>query len=127
MKEKGTSDPQRHGKLNTIVGKGTVVNGDMQVENSLRVDGTIKGKVKVTDTVLIGKEGRVEGEIIAKDVMVGGRIKGNIQASGKVLLEANAQITGDLKAAQLVVDEGATFDGQCVMKENGPVKNSEKS
>lgn len=128
MKEKGTSDPQRHGKLNTIIGKGTVVTGDMQVQNSLRVDGTIRGKVNVTDTVLIGKEGKVEGEIIAKDVMIGGKIEGNVQAAGKVLLETNAQITGDIKASQLVVDEGATFDGKCVMKQNGINKNnSDKS
>ncbi len=128
MKEKGTSDPQRHGKLNTIIGKGTVVTGDMQIQNSLRVDGTIRGKINVTDTVLIGKEGKVDGEILAKDVMIGGKIKGNVQASGKVLLETNAQITGDIKATQLVVDEGATFDGQCMMKENGSSKiNTDKS
>ncbi len=126
MKTKMESDNQRYGKLNTIVGKGTVVTGDMQIQNSLRVDGKVNGKITVTDTVLVGKEGVVEGEIQAKDILVGGKIRGNVSASGKVLLESNAKVFGDIKASQLVVDEGALFDGQCSMKNEGKPKENSK-
>lgn len=126
MKSKMESDNQRYGKLNTIVGKATVVTGNMVIQNSLRVDGKVKGKIEVTDTVIVGKEGVVEGEIQAKDVLVGGKIVGNISASSKVLLESNAKVFGDIKASQLVVDEGALFDGQCSMKNNDKPKENNK-
>lgn len=107
----------RGGKLSTIIGKGTIIDGDVKVQNSLRIDGRITGKVTATETVIVGKEGEIKGLIHAKDVLLGGKVKGNVNASGKVLLESKASISGDINASQLVVDEGALFDGKCNMKE----------
>lgn len=116
MKGKANSEFGRAGELNTIIGKGTVVEGDFKVLNSMRIDGKVKGKIEVTDTAVIGKDGVVEGRISAKHVMLAGKVQGNVVASGKVLLESKASILGDVKASRLVVDEGALFDGKCHMK-----------
>jgi len=115
-KAKTNSEFGRGGELNTIVGKGTLITGDMQVRNSLRIDGKVKGNIKVTDTIVIGKEGEVEGNVNAKHLFLAGVIKGNVTASGKVLLESTASVFGDIKAVRLVIDEGALFDGKCAMK-----------
>ncbi len=114
---KSISEFGRGGELNTIIGKGTVVQGDMRVQNSLRVDGTINGNVTVTDTVVIGKEGEVEGHIQAKHAFLAGRVRGNIIAQGKVSLETKAVVSGDIRASRLIVEEGAIFNGRCTMKE----------
>ena len=105
------------GELNTIVGKGTVIEGDLRVKNSLRIDGMVKGNVNTTDTIIIGKEGEVEGKVRAKHLLLGGKVKGNVFASGRVFLESTASIFGDIKAVRLVVDEGAFFNGKCTMNE----------
>ena len=105
------------GELNTIVGKGTVIEGDLRVKNSLRIDGIVKGNVNTTDTIIIGKEGEVEGKVRAKHLLLGGKVKGNVFASGRVFLESTASIFGDIKAVRLVVDEGAFFNGKCTMNE----------
>lgn len=128
MKGKGEVDFSRTGELNTIIGKGTVINGDMKVQSSLRVDGLVKGNVSATETVVVGKEGEVRGKIEAKHVMLAGKIKGHIVATGKVYFEAKASVIGDVKAARLVVDEGAVFDGKCVMQDGSaaPVDQDEK-
>jgi cytoskeletal protein CcmA (bactofilin family) len=118
VKAKGSSEINRSGELNTIIGKGSKVQGNISVQNSLRIDGTITGNIQSTDTVIVGKEGRVKGEIKAKDILISGTVQGQILAENKVYLEAKAIIEGDMKASRLVVDEGATFDGNCSMKNN---------
>lgn len=107
------------GDLNTLIGKGSVLEGKLIVASSIRVDGKIKGNVKTSDSLVIGKQGEIEGEIVAKNVVVGGKVNGKINASGKVVLEANAIFKGEMKAARLVIDDGAVFDGQCTMKDDG--------
>jgi len=112
---KTNDDFGRSGELNTIVGKASVLDGDIRVQNSMRVDGRIKGNVVCSDTVFIGKEGEVVGEIRARNVLLAGKLVGKILAEGKVYLESKASIRGDVQASRLVVDEGAVFDGNCVM------------
>ena len=105
------------GDLNTLIGKGTVLEGKIVVNSSVRIDGKIKGDVKTNDSLVIGKQGEIEGEIIAKNAVVGGKVTGKINAQGKVVLESNAIFKGEMKAARLVIDDGAVFDGQCTMKD----------
>ncbi|MBN1155184.1 polymer-forming cytoskeletal protein [candidate division KSB1 bacterium] len=113
------------GNLNTIIGKGSTFEGTMKVEESLRVDGKIKGTVVTTDSIIIGKEGDIEGDVTAKNVVIGGRVKANVNATGKVVLEARAIFIGEMKTTRLVIDEGAVFDGQCSMrKETKPLDGS---
>jgi len=109
----------KSGDLNTIVGKGSSLEGTLKVENSIRVDGKIKGHVTTTESLVIGKEGEIEGEIIAKHAIIGGRVRGKISATGKVVLEAKALFQGEMKTARLVIDDGAVFDGRCSMQKDG--------
>ena len=74
--KKDMDDFDKSGDLNTIIGKGSIVEGTVKVQSSLRVDGRIKGQVSTTDSLVIGKEGEIEGEIRVKHAIVGGRITG---------------------------------------------------
>ncbi|MCK5147079.1 polymer-forming cytoskeletal protein [bacterium] len=122
MKAQSNSDYGRGGELNTIIGKGSTITGDLKVANSLRVDGTVKGNIKSSDTFVLGKNGVVEGEVIATNIMLAGTVIGNVSATGKVFLESTSSVSGDIKASRLVVDEGASFDGKCAMKKNSTNK-----
>ena len=119
--KKDMEDFEKSGDLNTIIGKGSVVEGILRVQNCLRVDGKVKGQVAVTDSLVVGKDGEIDGEVRVKNIIVGGRLKGKIFASGKVVLETKSSFQGDIKTAKLVIDEGAIFDGTCSMTENGKV------
>ena len=105
------------GELNTMVGKGSVIQGDMRVQNSLRVDGTVNGNITTADTIQIGRDGEVEGHIHARHAFVAGRVSGNLLTQGKVVLETKAVVLGDIRASRLVIEEGAVFNGKCIMKE----------
>jgi cytoskeletal protein CcmA (bactofilin family) len=109
----------KSGNLNTIVGKGSSLEGTLKVEQSLRVDGKIKGQVSTTDSLVIGKEGEIDGEIITKNAIIGGRVRAKLSATGKVVLEGNAVFVGELKTSRLVIDDGAVFEGRCSMQKEG--------
>ena len=118
---KDMEDFEKGGDLNTIIGKGSIIEGNIKVQSSMRVDGRVKGQITATDSVVIGKEGEVEGEVRVKNMIVGGRIKGKIFASGKVVLEARSLCQGELKTSKLVIDDGAVFDGTCTMSDGGKI------
>ena len=118
--DKHSAEIGRGGELNTLIGKGSRIKGDLHVQNSLRVDGKISGNVEISGTVVVGKEGQVEGEMKAKHVLLAGVVRGNVQAKGKVYLESTASVFGDIEASRLVVDEGAVFDGKCNMTRSEP-------
>jgi cytoskeletal protein CcmA (bactofilin family) len=120
--EKIMEDNTRSGDLNTIIGKGTVVEGTLKIQNSLRLDGKITGQVLTTDSLIVGKEGEIDGEVRVKNAVVGGLVKGQIFASGKVTLEARSVVTGEVKTAKLAINDGAKFEGHCVMTEEASVK-----
>ena len=119
MGRKDDDTMAKSGDLNTIVGKGSSLEGTLKVENSIRVDGRIKGHVTTTESLVIGKEGEIEGEVIAKNAIIGGRVRGKISATGKVVLEGKALFQGEMKTARLVIDDGAVFDGRCSMQKDG--------
>jgi len=114
LKDRSSADV-RGGELNTIIGKGTQIKGNLKVQNSLRIDGTVTGDVHSTDTVIVGKDGEVQGQVKGKHVLLAGKVQGNVIATDRVYLETKAVIQGDIRAARLVVDEGALFDGKCSM------------
>jgi len=127
---------EKPGELNTILGKGAYFEGVITVEHSLRVDGKVKGDVKTSDTLVVGKEGEIEGNVKAKNLVVGGRLNGIVDADGKTVLESRSEFHGEMKTRKLVIDEGAIFDGKCSMlgddkkfaditKKNDDIKNLE--
>ena len=104
-------------KMNTIIGKDTVISGMIEVTGTLRVDGVAKGDVKVSDTITVGPTGSVEANVQTKNAVVSGAVTGNIHASERVELQAKANITGDLITKSLVIEQGAVFHGNCNMKQ----------
>lgn len=125
--KKDMAEFDRSGDLNTIIGKGTLVEGDIKVQSSLRVDGRIKGRVTTSDSLVVGKEGEIEGEVSVKNAVIGGKVQGKVHATGKVVLEANSRFNGELKTAKLVIDEGAVFEGVCSMgQEDGKISVGER-
>ena len=101
----------------TMIGEGSVFEGVITVPHSVRIDGTLRGKVETSEALTIGKSGIVEADIIAKSAIIGGKVTGNLSAEERVELEANASLIGDLRTRDLVISEGAVFHGKCSMKE----------
>ena len=102
-------------KLETVIGADSTITGELAIQGTVRVDGSIEGDIRA-DWVIVGETGRIRGNIQARMMVVGGRIDGNIDASELVELKDKAQIFGEISTAKLTVTEGALFDGQSSMK-----------
>jgi cytoskeletal protein CcmA (bactofilin family) len=98
-------------KLNCVIAKGTQIQGNIKASESIRLDGVLIGDVICDKKVVIGAKGRVEGKIKASDAYVMGEVQGEMIISGTLQLESTARVTGNLSAKNLIVDEGATIDG----------------
>jgi cytoskeletal protein CcmA (bactofilin family) len=98
-----------------FLGNGTFVEGTIKTESSVRVDGIIKGKLVCKNTLTVGVNGQIEGEIEAKNAIIGGKINGKIKVAEKLVLESKSALMGEIKASKLIIDEGAIFEGTSKM------------
>jgi cytoskeletal protein CcmA (bactofilin family) len=104
----------------SLIGAGTTIEGKVKADGSMRVDGKVIGDVTTKSNVTIGATGMVEGTVTATNVALAGRVQGTVVASDKLVLENKSVMRGDIRAAKLVVDEGAVFDGQVAMSSPAP-------
>jgi cytoskeletal protein CcmA (bactofilin family) len=117
-----------NGEINTVIGRGSVVEGTFMVQNSVRIDGKVHGPVEVGGLLIVGSYGEVDGEVHARDAIIGGTIKNRIFASGRVTLEPKSVVQGEVNASRLVIEDGAIFEGRCVVGHNGkPLALPERS
>ena len=100
--------------LNTIIGRGTLFEGTMKVENSVRVDGVFKGELSCSGALTISQSGEAYAHLEGKDIYINGIVRGTVRAE-KVRLDSQARFIGDIYATALSVAEGAIFHGSCSM------------
>lgn len=101
-----------------MIGEGTLLEGTLRAEGDVRISGRIVGKLQVDGKVIIAQEGSINGELLASSADVAGSVEGQMKVSERIVLKSTARITGDILTGRLVVEEGAIFEGKCVM-ENG--------
>ena len=100
----------------TIIAKGAEMNGSMDVEGNVRVDGTVHGDVRATEGVEVGKTGRIVGSSIeSKTAVIHGYVESHLIVSQHILLGGKSTLVGDLNTKTLVIEEGAVFHGNSAM------------
>jgi len=100
----------------TNIGPEIRINGELSSDESLRIDGHIKGQIVLREAELtIGQSARVEADVRSMRVLVLGTVTGNISASERIELGATANVTGSLSANKVVIVDGARFNGRIDM------------
>jgi cytoskeletal protein CcmA (bactofilin family) len=102
-------------KLETMIGDGTHVMGQLSVKGTIRIDGIAEGDVHA-DWVVVGETGKILGNTHTRGMVVGGSVEGNVEATETVELMGKASMTGEIHAPKLSIAEGAVFDGRSRMK-----------
>ncbi len=101
--------------LNSMLGQGCKIKGDIELQGTIRIDGQFEGSISCPDTLIIGKSGVVKADVKVKNAVIGGKLVGNISASNKIELQTGSHVEGDIATARLVIDEGVFFEGNCKM------------
>ena len=99
------------GGYDVLIGKNTVINGNISVQGCTRIDGYIEGTLAVDNTLHIGEAGVIKAPIYAQNAVIAGTVFGNIVCKGRLQLTNTAKVTGNLKCASLVIPDGAYFRG----------------
>lgn len=105
-----------------VITKGTVIEGKFNCSENVRLDGTIMGEVKVEKRLVLGDTGKIEGNVWANHTVVQGFIQGIIHIADTLHLQSTAKIKGTIAAAKMIVDEGAKYEGECKIGEQGNLK-----
>lgn len=113
--EEGNQKGKPGGNLHNHFGEGTVVHGEVRSPNNIRVDGVIVGTVQSDARIIIGSNGKVEGDIICENADVSGKVYGKVEVKDLLQLTRTALIEGDIISDKLVVEAGAKFTGTCNM------------
>jgi cytoskeletal protein CcmA (bactofilin family) len=110
-------------KIDSLIGQGTTLKGDIQFAGGLRVDGTILGNVSMADekngTLVVSEKARIEGKVQCSHLILNGEIRGPIEVSQYVELQTKSRIVGDLSYKTLEMHPGAVIEGHLVHVLNG--------
>lgn len=111
--------------IRTLIGEGTVIRGELQFSDGLRIDGEVQGDVIAsaldTSILVISEKAKVVGRVKAGHVIINGHVTGPVQADVLLELQPKAVIVGDVKYEALEMHQGATIEGEL-----RPLKAEEK-
>lgn len=99
----------------SIIAAGTEISGNINCDGDIRIDGTLKGNVHSASKVILGPDGKITGDIEAKQADVMGKVSGKIVVSDLLNLKGKAEVDGDIYTGQLQVEPSASFNGSCHM------------
>jgi len=96
----------------TFISQGTEVTGDIHATGNLRVDGTIRGKVRADGDIEVSAGGLIEGEnVSARNIVIHGQVKATLTAEGHLRIHSQGEVQGDVTAQALDIESGARFVG----------------
>jgi len=95
----------------SIIAAGMEVVGDIVAEGIVKVEGAVRGNLRVARQVLVAKGGLVEGDIQTREAIIGGEVRGGITASQRIEIQPASVVHGDLSAPMLLVQEGGEVNG----------------
>jgi len=107
--------------LNTILGNGSSVKGNLKINGFVRIDGDIDGNLETDGNIIIGENARIRGNLGGKSVVVGGIVLGNIFADESVKLLTNSAVMGDIVSHKVQIEDTAKFHGHLIS-----IKDDEK-
>jgi cytoskeletal protein CcmA (bactofilin family) len=110
-------------RIDSLIGAGTVVHGDVTFTGGLRIDGHVHGNVIAAEgepgTLVVSAQARIDGEIRVSHVVVNGSVNGPISVSDHLELQAKARIVGDVPYRTLEMHVGAVIQGRLNHSEPG--------
>jgi cytoskeletal protein CcmA (bactofilin family) len=110
-------------RIDSLIGAGTTVEGNITFTGGLRIDGHVRGNVFAADdkpgTLVLSEQARIEGEVRVSHIVVNGTVVGPVHAADYAELQAKANVTGDIYYRTLEMQHGAVVQGRFVYYADG--------
>lgn len=103
--------------ISTFIGQGTSLDGTLEFQGTIRLDGEVKGQVNSQNgTLIIGDKAVVKAQVRVDTAIIRGEINGSIEAKTRIEAYPPARIIGDIQAPEICVESGVVFNGSCNMQ-----------
>lgn len=112
--------PEQIATVNTVsrLSAGTIFKGEISSPYDIRIDGTFEGKINSEGRVVIGDGAAITGDIDCLNLDMWGKIDGNLFVHDTLSLKDGCLVNGNIQTKRLVVEMGASFNGNCKMYTN---------
>lgn len=113
----------RSARVDTLIGKGTTIDGNLRFSGGLHIEGVVKGNLAADGddaTLILSEHGHIQGEVRVPSMVLNGMIEGDVYAVGKVELFEKARIAGDVYYNLLEMAVGAEVNGKLVRQKPTP-------
>jgi cytoskeletal protein CcmA (bactofilin family) len=109
----------RKDDLTGFLDRGVKFTGELEFENTFRIDGSFHGKIRSQDLLVVGDNGTVEAEIDVGTISVNGTVRGTIRAKQRIEILKSGKIFADVVTPSLHIEEGGVLQGKCEMDMKG--------
>lgn len=110
------SKPQS--RIDSLIGVGTTIEGDLNFSGGMRIDGQVNGNVIAAQgkpsTLVLSEHARVNGEVNVTHLVINGTINGPVSASEYLELQSKAKVSGDVHYTTLEIQLGAIVEGRLI-------------
>ncbi|MGH9459350.1 MAG: bactofilin family protein [Thermoanaerobaculia bacterium] len=110
------------GDLNGFLDRGSSFRGELEFEDTMRIDGRFHGKITSKNELIVGDSATVEGDIHVGRIAISGTVMGKVKADQAIEIHRSGRVYSDLETPTLIIEEGAIFQGNCTMSENANQK-----
>jgi len=123
----GSSDMEINGKIEgdiavqgrLLLGPTALVSGNVHA-GFCQIQGRVEGRVECSDELDLGQSGRLNADVVAgKRINLAGAVYGDVTTHGVLRMMPTARVDGDVRARNILMEEGATLNGQCIMRAAG--------
>lgn len=126
----GNKKNKHHGRITSLIGQGTVINGNIEFTGGLHVDGKIIGNVYAPENddkacITISEHGYIEGEIRIPNIIINGGVEGNVYASNHLQLAKKARVHGNVYYHEIEMAVGAEVNGSLEHFHDAEVKEEQ--
>jgi len=108
---KGTGD------LNGFLDRGSSFRGELEFEDTMRIDGRFNGRIESKNELVVGESANIEADIHVGRIAISGKVTGKIKADQKIEIHRTGRVFCDIETPLLMIEEGAVFQGACTMGE----------
>ncbi len=112
MKKEKQSDT-----ISTFLGQGTSIDGTLEFQGTIRLDGNVKGQITSQEgTLIIGDKAVIQAQVQVETVIIRGEVNGSVEAKKRIEAYPPARIVGDIQAPVISIESGVVFNGNCIMQ-----------
>lgn len=112
-------ESKRQGQIDSLIGAGTQIEGNIRFTGGLRVDGEVKGNIDAAEgasssTLVLSEQARVEGAVNVAHLILNGVVVGSVTVTEALEMQSKARIVGDVDYGLIEMHQGAIIEGRLV-------------